>query len=317
MHLAQAYRAKARVPKEATATRVQASFSPLAGFSNLTWFPTTMTPSILEPALAHVRTRITTRPAIALVLGSGLGALADELNDSVSMPYADIPGMGSSSVQGHAGRLVAGRFEGVDVVAMQGRLHPYEGHSLEVVVLGVRLMLSLGAGTLIVTNAAGGLDSEVPAGSLMLIDDHINLSGRNCLVGPNDDALGPRFPDMSSAYDVALGVLCLKTARELGVKLARGVYAGVLGPSYETPAEVRMLQRLGAHAVGMSTVQEVIAARHMGARVLGLSCITNAAAGLSTEPLKHSDVERRAKESASDLSRLVRSVVSRVGSGEA
>jgi len=276
--------------------------------------PNTMTPSLLDSALSHVRACITTQPRVALVLGSGLGALADDFNDSVTMPYASIPGMGSSSVQGHRGRLVAGRLEGVDVIAMQGRLHPYEGHPLEVVVLGVRLMLSLGARTLIVTNAAGGLDPHLPAGSLMLIDDHINLSGRNCLVGPNDDALGPRFPDMSRAYDAELTTVCLEAARELGVELARGVYAGVLGPSYETPAEVRMLQRLGAHAVGMSTVQEVLAARHMGARVLGISCITNPAAGLSTEPLRHTDVEQRAKDSVDGLSRLVRSVVSRIGS---
>ncbi len=274
----------------------------------------TMTASLLQQSIAYVRTRITTRPALALVLGSGLGALADDFASAVSIPYTDIPGMERSSVQGHAGRLVAGTLEGIDVIAMQGRLHPYEGHALEAVVLGVRLMLSLGAATLLVTNAAGGLDPALPAGSLMLIEDHINLSGRNCLVGGNDDALGPRFPDMSRAYDQALSALCLEVAGELGINLTSGVYAGVLGPSYETPAEVRMLRQLGAHAVGMSTVQEVIAARHMGARVLGLSCITNPAAGLSAEPLRHDDVERRAKASAAQLSQLVRGVVARVGS---
>jgi purine-nucleoside phosphorylase len=273
-----------------------------------------MTPSLLEPALAHVRTRITTQPVLALVLGSGLGALADEVVDAVCLPYSDIPGMAPASVQGHAGRLVAGTLEGVNVIAMQGRLHPYEGHALEAVVLGVRLMLSLGATTLLVTNAAGGLDPAMPAGTLMLIEDHINLSGRNCLVGANDDGLGPRFPDMSCAYDAALRACSLDVAAQLGLTLAQGVYAGVLGPSYETPAEVRMLRQLGAHAVGMSTVQEVIAARHMGARVLGLSCITNPAAGLSAEALRHEDVERRAKASAVDLSKLVRGVVARIGS---
>ncbi len=273
-----------------------------------------MTRSLLDQAITHVRTRITTRPAAALVLGSGLGALADDFAEAVSIPYTDIPGMAHSSVRGHAGRLVAGTLEGVPVIAMQGRLHPYEGHSLEAVVLGVRLMLSLGAETLLVTNAAGGLDPALPAGSLMLIDDHINLSGRNCLVGPNDDSLGPRFPDMSRAYDLTLSELCSEVAKNLSIELSRGVYAGVLGPSYETPAEVRMLRQLGAHAVGMSTVQEVIAARHMGARVLGLSCITNPAAGLSAEPLRHEDVERRAKDSAAELSALVRGVIARIGS---
>lgn len=277
----------------------------------------TMTQRPLDLALAFVRSRITTAPQLALVLGSGLGGLADELEGSVSIPYADIPGMGRSSVQGHAGRLVSGKLAGVSVIVMQGRLHPYEGHELESVVLGVRIMLSLGASTLIVTNAAGGLDPNVAAGSLMLIDDHINLSGRNCLVGPNDDALGPRFPDMSAAYDPELRARCMQLARELTIDLARGVYAGVLGPSYETPAEVAMLQRLGAHAVGMSTVQEVIAARHMGARVLGLSCITNPGAGLSAEPLRHEDVERRAKASAADLSRLVRALVAHLGADQA
>ena len=276
--------------------------------------PNKMMRSLLPTAIAHVRTRITTQPVLALILGSGLGALADDFQNAVSIPYTEIPGMGRSSVQGHAGRFVTGTLEGVPVIAMQGRLHPYEGHELEAVVLGVRLMLSLGAGTLIVTNAAGGLDPALAAGSLMMIEDHINLSGRNCLVGPNEDALGPRFPDMSRAYDSALSVVCLDVALQLGIKLAQGVYAGVLGPSYETPAEVRMLRHMGAHAVGMSTVQEVIAARHMGARVLGVSCITNAAAGLSAELLRHDDVERRAKESAVDLARLVRGVVARVGS---
>jgi len=249
---------------------------------------------------------------IALVLGSGLSGLADAFDQAVSIPYASIHGMAVSSVVGHPGRLVFGKLEGVDVVAMQGRLHPYEGHALSQVVLGVRLMARLGARTLIVTNAAGGLRPELLPGSLLAITDHINLTGQNCLVGENDSTLGPRFPDMSSAYDGALLALAHEAAAEDGTPLYEGVYAGVLGPSYETPAEVRMLGTLGASAVGMSTVQEVIAARHMGVRVLGLSCVTNLAAGLSTTPLNHLEVEQTARASSAALTRLVRGVVRRL-----
>jgi purine-nucleoside phosphorylase len=267
----------------------------------------------LNRAVSHLQSHISARPRIALVLGSGLGALADDLIDARACPFQDIPGMAPSGVVGHAGRMVSGVLDGVNVIAMQGRLHPYEGHDLDTVVLGVRAMLRLGAETLIVTNAAGGLDPALTPGSLLAIEDHINLTGRNCLVGPNDATLGPRFPDMSAAYDRELFALAHEVAREQGVPLARGVYAAVLGPTYETPAEVRMLRMLGASAVGMSTVQEVIAARHMGARVLGLSCVTNLATGLSPEPLSHADVERTAKASAATLKRLVRAVVQRLG----
>jgi purine-nucleoside phosphorylase len=267
----------------------------------------------LERALSYVQPRFALRPRVALVLGSGLGALADDLNDARACPFQDIPGMAPSGVIGHAGRMVSGALEGVNVVAMQGRLHPYEGHDLDTVVLGVRVMLKLGADTLIVTNAAGGLDPNLTPGSLLAIEDHINLTGRNCLVGPNDASLGPRFPDMSEAYDRKLFALAHEVAKAQGVALARGVYAAVLGPTYETPAEVRMLRLLGCSAVGMSTVQEVIAARHMGARVLGLSCVTNLATGLSDHPLTHREVEATAKASAATLKQLVRGVVKRIG----
>ncbi|HEY6881799.1 MAG TPA: purine-nucleoside phosphorylase [Polyangiales bacterium] len=266
----------------------------------------------VQEAAAFVRGRIRRKPQVALVLGSGLGGLADLFAEREVLPYRDIPGMPEASVVGHAGQLVAGVLEGVDVIAMQGRLHPYEGHSLAQVVLGVRVMLALGAGTLIVTNAAGGLRPELSAGTLLAITDHINLSGQNCLIGPNDSALGPRFTDMTAAYDPALIELASEVARAQGYELARGVYAGVSGPSYETPAEVRMLALLGASAVGMSTVQEVIAARHMNARVLGISCVTNLAAGLGAERLDHADVERIARASAARLSALVRGVLARV-----
>jgi purine-nucleoside phosphorylase len=263
-------------------------------------------------SLAALRRHIVATPKVALVLGSGLGGLTDVFERRVAVPYAEIPGLPEASVHGHAGQLVSGLLDGVEVVAMQGRLHPYEGHSLAQVVLGVRLMLRLGAETLIVTNASGGIDPTLTPGSLVALTDHINLTGLNCLVGPNDPELGPRFSDMSQAYDPALIELAGQVAAEQGVRLARGVYAGVLGPSYETPAEVRMLGLLGASVVGMSTVQEVIAARHMGARVLGISCVTNPAAGLSSERLDHADVERIARATAASLTRLVCGVVARL-----
>lgn len=266
----------------------------------------------LDQSLAYVRGHITRTPRIALVLGSGLGALADALSERETLAYADIPGLPQATVHGHAGQLVAGLLEGVEVVAMKGRLHPYEGYSLAQVVLAVRLMLRLGADTLIVTNASGGIDPQLAPGTLLAITDHINLTGGNCLVGPNDPALGPRFSDMSEAYDAGLIALASEVASEQGYTLARGVYAGVLGPSYETPAEVRMLSLLGASAVGMSTVQEVIAARHMGARVLGISCVTNPAAGLSAQKLDHADVERTARATAERLTKLVRGIVARL-----
>ena len=266
----------------------------------------------LERAEAHVRPFLRVAPQVALVLGSGLGSLADQFSERTSLPYGSIPGMAATGVAGHQGALVLGTLEDVPVIAMQGRLHPYEGHSLDTVVLGVRLMLRLGAEVLIVSNAAGGLDPQLAPGSLLVIEDHLNLTGRNCLLGPNVAELGPRFPDMSEAYDRSLIALAHEVARGQGSALAQGVYAGVLGPSYETPAEVRMLRSYGASAVGMSTVQEVIAARHMGRPVLGLSCITNLASGLSPHPLTHSEVEQTARASAARLTQLVRGIIARL-----
>ena len=245
----------------------------------------------LEEAVAAVRARTDACPRVALVLGSGLGSFADTLEGATRIPYDDIPGMPVSGVAGHAGRLVVGRAEGVPCVAMQGRVHLYEGHDPSEVVFGLRLMMRLGAKVVIVTNAAGGANPALEPGDLMLIEDHLNMTGRTPLLGPNDDALGPRFPDMSEAYDPGLRRLARKVAGELGISLRGGVYAGLLGPSYETPAEIRMLQRLGADAVGMSTVLETVAARHAGARVLGISCITNKGAGLSAQLLDHAEVQ--------------------------
>ncbi len=210
------------------------------------------------------------------------------------------------------GNLVLGRAEGVPVVAMQGRVHLYEGHPVDDVVFGTRLMVRLGAHSVVLTNAAGGIGDGFTPGDLMVIDDHLNLTGHNCLVGSNDEALGPRFVDMTVAYDAELRGLAHEAAGALGFSLERGVYAGMLGPSYETPAEIRMLRTLGAHAVGMSTVLETIAARHMGARVLGLSCITNLGAGLSGEVLSHAEVQEVADRVRERFISLLRGVLGRL-----
>lgn len=263
----------------------------------------------LAVALTTLRARISEVPQVALVLGSGLGALAESVEGGVSVGYSELPGMKTSAVVGHAGRFRAGRLFGRSVIAMQGRVHLYEGHSPAQVVMGVRLMLQLGARCLLISNAAGGIRSDLTPGTLMLIEDHLNLTGQSCLQGPDDPALGPRFPDMSEAYDPQLRATALRAAAGQDMQLATGVYAGLLGPSYETPAEIRMLRTLGADAVGMSTVLEVIAARHMGARVLGISCITNLAAGLSKHPLSHAEVEQTARDSRERFSRLIEGIV--------
>ena len=268
-------------------------------------------------ALALVRTRTKVAPRVALVLGSGLGGFADTLEAATKIPYGDIPTMPVSHVVGHAGNLVVGRAEGIDVVAMQGRVHLYEGHPPGDVVFGARLMIAMGARIVIITNAAGGANASFSPGDLMLIDDHLNLTGQSSLTGPNEDALGPRFPDMSHAYDPALVAMAIESAKAGGFELVRGVYAGNLGPAYETPAEVRMAQRLGADAVGMSTVLETIAARHMGARVLGVSCITNKAAGLSAQALHHAEVEETARAARDRFVALLRGVLARVGAERA
>ena len=250
-------------------------------------------------------------PEIFGVLGSGLGFVADALEDAVSIPFAEIPGFPGAAVEGHAGRVVAGHLEGRRALVQAGRFHVYEGHPLEVVVLPVRIAAALGAPVLLVTNAAGGVNRRFGPGTLMLIEDHLNLMGRNPLVGqavPGE----PRFPDMSAAYDPELRALARQVALEEGIALEGGVYAAVTGPSYETPAEVRMIGILGGDAVGMSTVPEVIAARSAGVRVLGISLITNPGAGLSPEPLSHAEVLEAGKAAAPRFERLVRGVVARL-----
>jgi purine-nucleoside phosphorylase len=267
----------------------------------------------IEAAVAAIRKKSPLVPQVALVLGSGLGAFADELEGKVAIPYGEIPTMPISHVIGHAGKLVLGEAEGASVVAMQGRVHLYEGHPPRDVVFGLRVCIRLGAKIVIVTNAAGGSNPQFRPGDLMLMEDHLNLTGTSSLVGPNDEALGPRFPDMTNAYDPNLRALALEAASAGGFQLVRGVYAGLNGPQYETPAEIRMLQRMGADAVGMSTVLETIAARHMGARVLGISCITNQAAGISPTPLDHSEVQETANQAKARFVGLLRGVLSRLG----
>lgn len=263
----------------------------------------------LERAVASVRASCSSIPAVGVVLGSGLGEFAQHLLEPTVIPYSQIPGMAASTVQGHAGQLVLGRHGTLPLVVMQGRVHLYEGHSPTQVVLGVRLMLGLGARTLILTNAAGGIRADLAPGTLMLIEDHLNLTGQSCLLGVNDDELGPRFPGMVDAYDPALRALALQVAAAERIELRSGVYAGLLGPTYETPAEIRMLRTLGADAVGMSTVLETIAARHSGARCLAVSCITNRAAGLPGSVLDHAEVQRVAQTASQRFVTLLSGVL--------
>lgn len=242
----------------------------------------------------HDRTGRT--PAVGLILGSGLGGFAESLEDAAVLPYHELPGFPTSSVPGHAGRLVVGRLGDLVVAAMQGRVHGYEGWPAWQVAFPARVLCRLGVGALVVTNAAGGIRADLVPADLMRITDHINLSGTNPLVGPNDERLGPRFPDMSTAYEPVLGRLLDEVALELDIPLKRGVYASLSGPTYETPAEIRMLRAIGADAVGMSTVPEVIAAAHMGVPAVGISCITNLAAGIGHKPLSHAEVAETAEQ---------------------
>jgi xanthosine phosphorylase len=245
------------------------------------------------------------RPSVGIVLGSGLGAVADAVEDPVVRPYEDLPGFPRPSVEGHAGRAVLGRIAGVSVAVLQGRAHLYEGGDPEAIRTPVRALKEAGAETLILTNAAGSLHHDVDPGSLMAITDHINLTGVNLLTGPNDDAIGPRFPSLRDAYDPELLEALRTAAFDAGVALAEGVYLAVSGPSFETPAEIRAFRTLGADAVGMSTVQETIVARHCGLRVAAVSAITNLAEGMTEEPLSHEQTLRDAARAAEDLTALL------------
>jgi purine-nucleoside phosphorylase len=266
----------------------------------------------VEEAAAAVRVRCGTLPEVAVVLGSGLGDFADTLPDAVATPYGDLPHWPASRVVGHAGRLVIGSVAGKRVAALSGRAHFYEGHDLSSVVFATRVMGRLGVRQIILTNAAGGINTGFAQGALMVIDDHINLLGSNPLVGVNDERFGVRFPDMSEVYSRRLRDIADAAAKAKGVPVSHGVYAAVHGPSYETPAEIRFFRIIGADAVGMSTVPEAIAARHMGMEVLGLSCITNMAAGVLPQPLVHDEVMETARRVRGSFIALLEGIIERL-----
>jgi purine-nucleoside phosphorylase len=245
---------------------------------------------VIQEAKTFLESKTAMRPKVAVVLGSGLGAFADELTDAVAIPYADIPGFPRSTAVGHAGKLIIGRLGETEVAVMAGRVHLYEGYTATEAAFGVRVLGTFGVRSLVLTNAAGGVGSHLHEGALVLISDHINLQGANPLTGANDDALGPRFPDMTEVYSKRFREIAQGAAADLGVHLPEGVYAALPGPSYETPAEIRYLRTIGADLVGMSTVPEAIAASHMGLQVLGISCVTNMAAGMSGKKLDHREV---------------------------
>ena len=255
----------------------------------------------LDEAERYIAQRTDRRPSVGVVLGSGLGSFAGTLMEREEVPYSEIPHFPRSTVEGHAGKMVIGRFESTDLAVMAGRVHAYEGYPASDVVFPVRVLARLGIRTLLLTNAAGAVNTSFTPGDLMVLSDHVNLTGNNPLIGKNDPNLGPRFPDMSFLYDDKLQEAAVLAGRRIGLPLRKGVYAGVLGPSFETPAEIRMLRTLGADAVGMSTVWEAIAAHHMGVRIAGLSCISNMAAGVTKNPLSHQEVV--------DVGKRVRGVV--------
>ncbi len=267
-----------------------------------------------EHAARTIRARLTLEPRIAMVLGSGLGGFADDFDEAVRIPYEEIPGFPRSTVEGHSGQLVVGKVDGVPVLAMQGRVHYYEGYSLEEVTFPVRTFKLLDIKTLVLTNAAGGINVQLTQGALMVISDHMNLMGDNPLLGPNDERFGPRFPDMSAVYSPELQELVVEEAKAIGVEVRRGIYGGLSGPSYETPAEIHLLRNLGADAVGMSTVPEAIVARHMNLEVLGISCITNMAAGLGDQPIDHAEVMATGDRVRGTFTQLLRRVVNRINS---
>ncbi|MES2210739.1 MAG: purine-nucleoside phosphorylase [Chloroflexota bacterium] len=266
-------------------------------------------PARLDALEAAVRAHSPVVPEIGIVLGSGLGGLADDLDDAVAIPFAALPGWPAATAPGHVGRLLIGRLGGRPVVMLQGRFHLYEGNDPGLVVQPVLLFRRLGARVVVLTNAAGGLDPSFGPGTLMAITDHINLTGLNPLIGPNDEAIGPRFPDLTDAWSPRLRVALHAAARAEGVDLADGIYVGLTGPNYETPAEVRMLAALGGHAVGMSTVLECIAARWAGLEVVGVSLVTNAGAGYSGEPLTHAEVLAAGAEAGPRLARVIQRFV--------
>lgn len=266
----------------------------------------------MQRAVDYIRSQTSCQPGVAVVLGSGLGAFAEELSPRLQIPYAAIPDWPASTAIGHAGKLVFGKLDGLEVAVMAGRSHLYEGYAPVQVTMGVRVLHRLGVRSIIFTNAAGGINLSYSQGALVLISDHINLLGSNPLIGPNDDSAGPRFPDMTDAYSAAYRSIACQVAGELGIPLSEGVYAAVTGPSYETPAEIRYLRTIGADLVGMSTVPEVIVANHLGLRVLAISCVTNMAAGILPQKINHEEVLETGRRVRDTLVRFLKALAPRL-----
>lgn len=266
----------------------------------------------INEARDYIVEKVKFTPEVALILGSGLGDMAEEAENMIAIEYKDIPNFPVSTVQGHKGRLVFGTLRGRKVVFMQGRFHYYEGYKMEDVVFPVWVFKALGIEKLIVTNAAGGVNTSFKPGDLMIIKDHINYTNNNPLIGRNIDAFGPRFPDMSEAYSKTMAAVVRASAEENGIKLQEGTYVFLTGPSYETPAEIRACRILGADAVGMSTVPEVVAANHCGMKIAGISCITNMAAGILDQPLNHSEVMETADRVKENFSKLIKSIIEKI-----
>ncbi len=266
----------------------------------------------IKEACEYINERISIKPEIGMILGSGLGSLADEVKDKVSIKYEDIPHFPISTVEGHEGQLVIGMIEGKKVVAMQGRFHYYEGYSMQEVTFPVRVMKEIGIKLMLVTNACGGMNPELYPGALMFIEDHINFTGDNPLIGPNDNELGPRFPDMSTAYDKDLIAMGQKVGDKKDIETKKGVYVAISGPNYLSAAELRMLRKFGGDAVGMSTVPEVIVAKHTGLKVLGISCVTDMAIADGLEPLEHSKVVEIANKTRPKFIMLVKGILQEV-----
>ena len=267
---------------------------------------------MIEEAAAYIKKHSTFKPELGLILGSGLGVLADKMEQAITIPYETIPHFPLSTVEGHAGELIIGTLHGKPAIMMKGRFHMYEGYAVEIVSFPVRVMKALGVRTLLVTNAAGGINTSYSPGDLMIIKDHINFTSRNPLIGPNDDELGARFPDMSEAYSSELREIAKQAAQEQSIPIQEGVYIGLLGPTYETPAEIHMMRILGADAVGMSTVPEVIVARHAGLKVLGISCISNMASGILNQPLSHVEVMETTERVKEKFLNLVLGIIAKL-----
>lgn len=267
----------------------------------------------IQAAADFVKTKTSVIPKVGLILGSGLGMYVDNIENKTIIPYEEIPGFHQTTVEGHTGRLIIGEINGVAVATLQGRYHAYEGHDMDTVVLPTRVLAMLGAEFLILTNAAGGINEKYRPGDLVSISDHINLTGRNPLVGPNLSELGPRFPDMTMAYDPEIRSLMQEVAKEQNFNLHEGIYTSLLGPTYETPAEIKMLKIIGSDMVGMSTVPESIAANHLGMRVVGVSCITNMAAGMTSEKLDHSEVKEVASLATEKFANLLSGTIAKIG----